>query len=266
MNQIQTTESKQSNKQISVGEFLKSQKRQIEAALPSHLTSDRMLRIVMTEIRKNPKLQECTRDSLIGSVIQASQLGLEPGSDLGHAYLIPYKNQKTGNTECQLLIGYRGMIDLSRRSGQIVSLYSNVVFENDILEFEYGTNDKLRHVPAEDGRGKFKCVYSIAHLVGGGYQFEVMYKSDVDKIRDRSRVKSSGPWVTDYEEMAKKTCVRKLFKYLPVSIEAQKAVTIDEKADRGEQNNSMVLDGEFSEVEENEPQSESEKLAEKISQ
>lgn len=200
-------------------------KGEMSAALPKHLTPERLTRIALTELRKVPKLQNCDAISLMAAIMQSAQLGLEPGGSLGHVYLIPY-----GNT-CQFIIGYRGMIELSRRSGQIVSLTAHEVYENDKFEFEYGLNEKLSHKPALGERGNLVGVYAIAKIVGGGYQMDFMSKSDVDKIRARSKASGSGPWVTDYEEMAKKTVIRRLFKYLPVSIEVQKAVQTEERAE-----------------------------------
>jgi recombination protein RecT len=230
--------------------FLKVYQGEIQRALPSHMTADRMARIVTTEIRKVPKLLGCNVGSLFGAVIQCSQLGLEPGGGLGHAYLIPYGN------ECQLIIGYRGMIDLARRSGQIVSLAGEAVYANDLFEYELGLEPKLKHVPAQGERGALTHVYAVAKLVGGGFEFKVMSASDVDKIRKRSRASSSGPWVTDYDQMAIKTVIRRLFKYLPVSIELQRAVTLDEAGERGEQRLDDVITGVFSTMESDNPASE----------
>jgi recombination protein RecT len=233
-------------KQINIGKFLKTKENQIKAALPKHLTSERMLRIATTELRKIPKLRECAVESLFGAIIQCSQLGLEPGSALGQAYLIPY------GKECQFMIGYRGMIDLARRSGQIVSISAQAVYENDDFDFAYGLNEKLEHTPAKGERGNFIAAYAIAKLKDGGHQMEVMFKSDIEKIRARSKAAKNGPWVTDYDEMAKKTVVRRLFKYLPISIEIAEAVEKDYQADDGDQNNSYIFDVEYETVGENE--------------
>ena len=217
-------------------------KKQIEMALPKHLSPDRMLRIAMTELRKNKKLANCHPHSFLGAVVQCSQLGLEPGNNLGHAYLVPYKE------ECQLIIGYRGMIDLARRSGQVISLSAQPVYENDIFDFEYGLEEVLRHKPAKGDRGEIVAFYAVAHLKGGGYQFEVMWKDKIDEIRDTSegykyakKFKKDTPWISHYDEMGRKTVLRRLFKYLPVSIEIQQAVTLDEAADRGAQRNALIL-------------------------
>jgi recombination protein RecT len=221
-------------------EWLTKYQNEIKRALPRHMTPDRMARIALTELRRVPKLMECNPKSFFGAVIQASQLGLEPGGGLGHAYLVPYKQ------ECQLIIGYRGMIDLARRSGQIVSITARVVHEKDEFSYAYGLNEKLDHTPFADGDpGRLIYVYAVARLKDGGVQFEVMSKADVDKIRQRSKSSSSGPWVTDYEAMAKKTVIRQIFKYLPVSVELRTAMDLDERADTDQpQHNDLLLTGE----------------------
>ncbi|WP_312839295.1 recombination protein RecT [Pantoea piersonii] len=229
-------------------------KAQIALALPKHMTADRLARIAMTELRKTPKLMQCDQMSFLGAIMQCAQLGLEHGGALGHAYLLPFdKRQKQGNqwvtvaTETQLIIGYRGMIDLARRSGQIVSLSARAVFENDKFSYAYGLEEKLEHVPNEDGNpGALTHVYAVARLKDGGVQFEVMSKAAVDKVRALSKSGDKGPWVDHYEEMAKKTAIRRLFKYLPVSIELQRAVNLDEKAETDvPQDNASIITGEY---------------------
>lgn len=204
-------------------------KKQMAMALPKSLTADRLARIVLTEIRKTPALQNCDQMSFFGAVMQCASLGLEPGSALGHCYLLPY-----GKT-CQLIIGYRGMIDLARRSGQIVSLSAYVVHEADEFHYELGLHPDIHHVPSPSAdRGAVTFIYAVAVLKDGGVQFEVMSRAEVEAVRKRSKAGKSGPWVTDWDAMAKKTVIRRLFKYLPVSVEAVRATEIDERADRGE--------------------------------
>ena len=226
-------------------------KAQMALALPKHMTSDRLARIALTEIRKVPTLAKCDQTSFLGAIMQCAQLGLEPGGALGHAYLLPFENRKKGITEVQFIVGYRGMIDLARRSGQIVSLTARTVHENDEFSYQYGLNEDLKHVPATGDRGALIYVYAVAKLKDGGVQFEVMSRSDIDKVRAQSKAGNYGPWQTHYDEMAKKTVIRRLFKYLPVSIELATAVTMDEKADAGvDQDNSSILTGEYSTVDE----------------
>lgn len=225
-----------------------SMQAQIKAALPRHMTPERLARIVTTEIRKVPKLAECTPVSFFGAVIQCAQLGLEPGNALGHAYLLPY------GKDVQLIIGYRGMIDLARRSGQIVSIDARAVYEGDRFECRLGLDPHIEHEPDWSNPNrtqgdKLQFVYAVAKLKDGGIQFDVMSRAEIEAIRARSKAGNGGPWKSDYQAMALKTVVRRLFKFLPVSIEMQTAVGIDERAESGlTQDNGAVIDGQFTQV------------------
>ncbi|MDH4052700.1 MAG: recombinase RecT [Rubrivivax sp.] len=228
----------------SLKDFLRSKKGLIEQALEgTALTPERLLSVTMTELRKTPTLRECTRESLFGALVQAAQLGLEPGSALGHCYLVPYRNKKAGTTECQFQLGYKGMIDLARRSGQILSLFAHCVYEHDHLELAYGLDPRLEHRPclAADA-GALVGAYAVAHLVGGGQQFVFLPRHKIEAIRAGSRSGRDGPWATHFDEMAQKTAARALFKWLPVSVEAMTAVGLDAQAEAGEpQDNGALL-------------------------
>lgn len=222
-------------------------KQQMALALPKHMTAERLARIAMTEIRKTPKLAQADQASFLGAIMQCAQLGLEPGSALGHAYLLPFENRKKGITEVQFIIGYRGMLDLVRRSGQIESFHCYTVHEKDKFKVSLGLNPTIEHEPAYNAadRGKVTFVYAVAKLKDGGTQFEVMNRVEIERVRASSKASTSGPWVSHWDEMAKKTVIRRLFKYLPVSIELQSAVGYDELADAGvSQQNHTVIDGE----------------------
>lgn len=204
-------------------------KKQLALAVPKHLNADRMARIAATEVRKNKALLNTEPTSFLGSVMQAAQLGLEPGSALGQAYLVPYGNQ------CQLIIGYKGMIDLARRSGQVLSLNAYAVREGDDFNFQLGLKPDIHHVPrleADRIKKPITYVYAVATLKGGGYQFEVMSRAEVEAVR--AKAKSKNIWNSYFEEMAKKTVIRRLFKYLPVSIEALEITNADAKREAGE--------------------------------
>lgn len=231
---------------------------QLKAALPRHMTAERMARIATTEMRKVPKLGQCDPMSFLGAVIQCAQLGLEPGNALGHAYILPFDKRekvngqwKTVRTEAQVIIGYRGMIDLARRSGQIVSIDARAVYEGDKFECLLGLDAKIEHVPDWQNPNradpsKLRFVYAVAKLKDGGVQFDVMSRAEVEGIRGRSKSADNGPWVTDFAAMAVKTVVRRLFKFLPVSIEMQRAVGLDELAEAGvSQQNAAVIDADF---------------------
>jgi recombination protein RecT len=209
-----------------IGDLFEQMKPAISQAIPKHMTPERLLRIATTSIRTNPKLKVCTPESLLGAVMQCAQLGLEP-SVLGHAYLIPYKNK--GVDECQFQIGYKGLIELARRTGQISSIMAQAVYQNDEFEYEYGINEKLKHVPGDGDRGAVIKYYAYAKFKDGGYSFLVMSRTDIERHRDKfSKTKNFGPWVDHFDEMAKKTVLKGLMKYMPISVEFQKAVDQDE--------------------------------------
>jgi recombination protein RecT len=210
-----------------VRSLIEKSREQIAVALPRHLSAERMIRVFNTAIQKTPALLDCEPRSLIGALIQASQLGLEPDGVLGHAYLVPFNNRKTNRKECQFIPGYRGLIELARRSGQISTIYAHVVHAKDEFSYEFGLDPKLNHKPASGDAGPMVAVYAVAKLRDGGVQFEVMTKREVDEIRKRSKSSGDGPWVTDYESMAKKTVFRRICKILPVSPELTRAVSID---------------------------------------
>lgn len=215
-------------------------KKQLALAVPKHLSADRMARIAATELRKTPDLLDTTPASFMGAVMQCAQLGLEPGSALGQAYLVPFnkKDQKTGKwyKECQLILGYRGMIDLARRSGQVLSLSAFAVHEGDDFSYQLGLHPDIHHVPSCDA-GRIKkpiiFVYAVANLKGGGCQFEVMSRAEVEAVK--TEAKSKNVWDKYFEAMALKTVIRRLFKYLPVSIEALQITNVDAKREAGEE-------------------------------
>ncbi|WP_082806148.1 recombination protein RecT [Marichromatium gracile] len=210
-----------------IAQMMERNRDSIAAALPKHLTAERLSRVALGELRTNPRLLDCNPTSLMSAIVKASQLGLEVGSAMGHAYLVPYK------TECTLIIGYRGMIALARRSGEIQSITARVVYARDTFELEYGLEEKLRHIPSTDeDPGQVTHVYAVAKLRDGGIQYEVMTRAEVEAVRKRSRAGGNGPWVTDWSEMARKTVMRRLFKYLPMSIEMADAMAAEVDEDR----------------------------------
>ena len=215
---------------VDVSKSLTAKEGAIKALLPAHINPDRYIKSAMAAIAKNPNILKCTKESIIASVIQAAQLGLEVGSSLGEGYLVPFK------TECQFIPGYRGLISLARRSGEIVSITAGVVHEADEFEYELGLHPKCRHVPnlLVDDPGKIIAVYACAILRESGEQMALMPLREIKAIQKRSRAAGFGPWVTDFEEMAKKTGIRRLYKMLPVSTEAlSRALEIQAQAEKG---------------------------------
>lgn len=225
---------------------------QLEDVLPSRIDTDRFLRVVAKTIIENPKLMECTRLSLLSSIHTAAQLGLEPSGLLGSAYLVPYRRSvtveddkgrmvKTSVMEAQLIPGYRGLIDLARRSGEVESIEADVVRARDEFLLEKGTNARLIHRPfiadptasaEERDRGPYVGAYMKAVLRGGVEQYEWMSFDDIEAVRKRSKAATDGPWVTDWSEMARKTVVRRGSKYLPLTTDFRTALELDEQAER----------------------------------
>jgi len=233
-------------KKETVSQFLMqpNRQKQLQAVLPKvGITRDRMLKLVFSALNQTPKLLECTPMSLYNSMIQSASLGLEPNTPLGHAYLVPFKGR------VQLIVGYKGYISLAARTGSISKISAHIVQDGDIFEYEYGTDEFLRHVPR--GIGKATHAYAIAWLKGGEPQFEVMTLAEIESARTRSASSASGPWVTDWEMMARKTPIRKLFHYLPLSAEAARAVSIDERNEADDEAGAMAaIDIDGFEVEE----------------
>ena len=211
--------------------WIKGYEKQIAKALPSVMTPERFARIAMTAVTQNPTLGACTPGSFIGALLTAAQLGLEPNTPLGQAYLIPFKNK--GVLEAQFQLGYRGLIELAYRSGDLKSIDAHIVYENDTFEYELGLEPKLRHVPAMKNRGGIAWVYAICKLQSGGQGFEVMSFEDVEEHKKKySKAASKGfsPWQTSWEEMAKKTVIKKVLKYAPLRTEFARAVGDDESS------------------------------------
>ena len=235
-----------------VKEFFEANKTAMAAVLPKHVSSERMLRLALTAVRSVPQLMECTTESLMGAVMQCAQLGLEPNTPLGHAYMIPFRNRKANRTDVQVIVGYKGLIDLARRSGQIISLAAHAVYERDEFDFAYGLDERLYHVPARGERGEIIAFYAVAKLRDGGHQFEVLWREDVDSIMRSTQSRGEyGPWHDHYEEMGRKTAIRRLAKYLPLSIEFATAAAIDGLAEAGkDQHLDQVLTGEWTVVSE----------------
>lgn len=197
---------------------------QIQKALPSMVSSERFQRVALTAFSNNTKLQQCDPMSFIAAMMQSAQLGLEPNTPLGQAYLIPYGKQ------VQFQIGYKGLLELAQRSGKIKTLYAHEVRENDTFDIDYGLNQTLIHKPLLKGdRGEVIGYYAVYHLDTGGNSFIFMTKDEVLEHAKRfSKTYNSGPWQTDFDAMAKKTVIKQLLKYAPLSIELQKATSMDE--------------------------------------
>lgn len=207
--------------------YVQSMSGEIAKALPSVMTPERFTRIVLSTLSSNPKLAQCTPNSFLASMMTAAQLGVEPNTPLGQAYLIPYRNH--GTMECQFQIGYKGLIDLAYRSGEVTLVQAHEVCENDDFTYSFGLNPDLHHIPATGERGEVTYYYAIWKGKNGGFGFEVMSREDVEKHGKRfSKSYNNSPWQTNFDEMAKKTVLKKALKYAPMKTDFVTAVVSDE--------------------------------------
>ncbi|MDK2906016.1 MAG: recombination protein RecT [Eubacteriaceae bacterium] len=209
--------------------YIKSMQGEIAKALPSVMTPERFTRITLSALSTNPQLCETTPSSFLGAMMTAAQLGMEPNTPLGQAYLIPFKNK--GTLECQFQLGYKGLIDLAYRSGDVSVIQAHVVYENDSFEYELGLDPKLKHVPAKKDKGDPIFFYAMFKTKDGGYGFEVMSVEDIRahaKKYSQSFNSSYSPWTKNFEEMAKKTVLKKVLKYAPLKSDFVRGITVDE--------------------------------------
>ena len=215
-------------KDTSLKGLIRAMEPQIKNALPTVMTPERFTRIVLTALSSNPKLGQCTPNSFLGAMMQAAQLGVEPNTPLGQAYLIPYRNK--GTLECQFQLGYKGLIDLAYRSGAVQSIQAHEVHENDEFEYSYGLDGTIRHKPALKDRGPVIAYYGVWKTKDGGYGYEVMSVNDVISVRDQySKAADSkfSPWATNFDAMAKKTVLKRALKYAPLKTEFARALSQD---------------------------------------
>ena len=219
----------------------------MKSVLPEHITGEKMARLALNEMRTNPllaKIAQKNPESLVASVMLASQLGLEIGGAKGHGYLVPYGDKIT------FMPGYRGLIALARNSGQVTSISVHIVFEKDEFDMTLGVEEKIVHKPYLEGpRGERRLVYGVAHFTDGAHHFDWMSMADVDHVKKSSQSKgNSGPWKDHTDEMIRKTMVRRLAKYLPLSADRYNAaVAVNDAVDNGR---NVTIDGDFNVVEE----------------
>ena len=229
-NEAPVTAVTQQKKPATLQDYVQRMSGQIKMALPANLTPDRFQRIVLTAISSNPKLQECTPQSFLGAMMTAAQLGIEPNTPLGQGYLIP-RNSKNG-MECTFQLGYKGLIDLAYRSGNIANIGAFTVYKNDEFHVQFGLSPDITHVPCMTDRGDPIAFYAYYKTKDGGCGFDVMSVEDVRKHAKQfsESVKRgwSSPWDSNFEEMAKKTVLKKVLKYAPLSTEVASKIGMDE--------------------------------------
>ena len=215
------------NTKLTIRQQLESDtfKATIAKVLPKHVSPDRMARVAITALTRTPKLRDCDQASFFLAMMNLSQWGLEP--DGRRAHLIPFENRKRGVCEVQLIIDYKGLAELAMRSGTVSNIHADVVCDND--EFEYDRGELKRHkIDFKRERGKVYAAYCLVRMKDGTEKCEVMNRDEIESIRKRSKAANSGPWTTDWNEMAKKTVFRRVSKWLPLSAEVQDAIVGDD--------------------------------------
>ncbi len=225
-NQVATTNN---SNRTTMQNYVKNMEGEIAKALPSVMTPERFTRIVLSAISVNPKLAECTPQSFLGAMMTSAQLGLEVNTPLGQAYVLPYLNK--GVQEAQFQLGYKGLIDLAYRSGEVEVIQAHIVYAADKFEVQYGLEPKLTHIPADSNRGEPIKVYAVFKTKSGGFGFEVMSMEDVRKHAEKyskAYGTSFSPWKSNFEEMAKKTVLKKVLKYAPLKSDFVRAISNDD--------------------------------------
>lgn len=252
-NKVATTNNN-GNGQKSLRQWVASMADQIKCALPQNITPDRMMRIAMTAISKDTKLASCTPESFMGALLTSAQLGLECNTPLGQAYLIPFWNSKKQCQETQFQLGYQGILDLCYRTGQYKTIQARIVYEGDDFEYSYGLEEKLIHVP----QGKTEkpiYVYAYYQLINGAKAYEVMswdaVMAHAKKYSQSVQKGYTSPWSTDPESMAKKTCLKRLLKYAPKTVEIAEGIAgdtavINTQVIKEDQNVNVIKDFDYS--------------------
>lgn len=248
------------SKNMSIADMIKTLEPEIKKALPSVITPERFTRMALSCLNTTPKLAECSQMSFLSALMNAAQLGLEPNTPTGQAYLIPFRNK--GRMECQFQVGYKGLLDLVYRNPDIQTVQAQCVYENDTFEYELGLEPQLVHKPTLKDRGEMLCVYALWKSQNGGFGFEVMSKEDIDahaKKFSQGFSSNYSPWKTNYEEMAKKTVIKKCLKYAPIRSDFTRQISNDETIKTeisvdmsevvNEQENPDIIEGEFLEQE-----------------
>lgn len=206
--------------------ILESKRTALESVMPAGVDQERFFHIATGLVRGNTDLSRCEPRSVAMAIYGVARLGLVPDPALGHVYVIPYGQAAT------VVVGYRGYIELARRGGMVTTVQTEVVYDGCEFEYVKGTEKRLRHVPwylTNNKQGKPRLVYCVAELAGGGTQEEVMTVAQIDAVKKSTKV-----WRDHWDEMARKTVVRRASKYWPLTTELATAVEYDEAADRGE--------------------------------
>lgn len=255
------------SKDMGIVELIKAMEPEIKRALPSVMTPERFMRMAISATNMNPTLLKCDKMTFLSALMNAAQLGLEPNTPLGQAYLIPYWSSKRKQYECQFQIGYQGYKDLFYRNESNCNADAYPVYENDVFSYELGLNPNIVHKPALTNRGNIIAYYSVWKNKNGGFGISVMSVEDMErfyteKVEPNKKGKSS-PWDTDYIAMAKKTVLKQNLKYAPLNSDIRKLVELDETvkneisidmSEISDISDDNIIDAEAVELQEEQPQ------------
>jgi recombination protein RecT len=230
-------------KYMTLREKILEKRTSILKILPRHVDVDKLITVALVAASRDPQLLDCTPPSVIRALMIAAQLGLEPGGPQGHGWILPYRNK--GRLEAQWQTGYKGFIELAQRSGRVTAVVARVVYEKDQFEYEYGTTERIRHIPTLDAdRGKPVAAYAIARLKEDAAPIpEVMSFNDIDRIRNLSKAKDSPAWTHHWDMMARKTVVRRLANYLPQSPDLSTAMEVENRFESGVEDIADLIPG-----------------------
>ncbi len=218
---------------VALGREMDKRMAVMDTSLAAGIDPQRLKNVALATFTKRPELWDCDPVSIARAIVECGQAGLEPTGLLGGAYLVPFFNSKTGKQEAQLIIGYRGLAMLAMRSGLLRRIEARVVHAKDEFAYQFGIDPILSHRPllAED-TGNVVYAYAVAFYRDGDPQFDVMSLAEIEVIHRRSKSPDKGPWITDFEEMCKKTVLRRLSKLLPLTVEVARVLDeIDPEVD-----------------------------------
>jgi len=221
-----------------IAEYLgqKPSMRKIEQSLGGVLPVEKFMQLAMNTIRRSDKLMQCTPDSVLDACVQAAELQLFPGNNLGHAYLVPFYDGKKRAQICTYILGYKGMLALCHRSPKVKKVEANLVFPEDAFSISYGDGEHMMHTPepwADRDPRRALGAYAVATLENGSKLHKVLNRVELDAARGRSKAKDYGPWVTDLGAMMLKTAVRRLAPWLPLEPQDAAAIAEDMEQDLG---------------------------------
>jgi len=233
------------DKLVHLNDFLEKKKSSLVSVAPNGADVDRIIRTAMFEASKNERLVQCSPTSVYMALAKACELDLVAGGALHRASLVPMWNKSKKTYDAELWIEYTGLMELVLRSGDVSHFTAEIVYEKDEFEcsFDLDGGKKLHHKQFFDGDpGPLRLAYAVAHFNNGGHQVEVMRRDQINKIRKSSRNPDSGPWAQHTEEMWRKTVVRRICKYLPLSPKTKAVVAHDINSDFNEPN---IIDASF---------------------